>query len=46
MNLLLKSLRGGSWYFNPEICRSAFRYHYEPDYANYVVGFRVTCCSR
>ena len=31
-------LRGGSWYFNPRSCRSAFRSGYERDD---IVGFRV-----
>jgi formylglycine-generating enzyme required for sulfatase activity len=37
-------LRGGSWYLNPNICRSAFRYYFNrrDDYLdNY--GFRVVC---
>jgi formylglycine-generating enzyme required for sulfatase activity len=36
-------LRGGSWDDFPGDCRSAFRDHYEPDYVNDGVGFRVVC---
>jgi eukaryotic-like serine/threonine-protein kinase len=34
-------LRGGSWYFNPRNCRSAYRFNSFPDYQNYNYGFRV-----
>lgn len=37
-------LRGGSWFPYPGECRSAYRYHYDPHYCNYHIGFRV-CCS-
>ncbi len=36
-------LRGGSWYFNPGNCRSAYRTHSQPDNAHYFVGLRVVC---
>ena len=36
-------LRGGSWYNGPRGCRSAYRYHFQPDDANPFVGFRVVC---
>jgi formylglycine-generating enzyme required for sulfatase activity len=36
-------LRGGSWYFYPGYCRSACRFHYQPDDASDDVGFRVVC---
>ena len=38
-------LRGGSWHFNPWVCRSAFRYNYAPAnrYGNF--GFRVVLRS-
>ena len=36
-------LRGGSWYFYPRSCRSAYRGHNQPDYAFNDVGFRVVC---
>jgi hypothetical protein len=34
-------LRGGSWYFNARITRSAFRYYNEPGIRLYVIGFRL-----
>jgi len=34
-------LRGGSWGSTPDICRSANRRRYTPDFRNYFVGFRV-----
>ena len=36
-------LRGGSWYNNPEDCRSANRSINNPDYGYYDHGFRVVC---
>ena len=36
-------LRGGSWSYYPEYCRSAFRGRLAPDFIGYVVGFRVVC---
>jgi formylglycine-generating enzyme required for sulfatase activity len=36
-------LRGGSWLSNPWSCRSAYRYHDQPDGAYADVGFRVVC---
>jgi formylglycine-generating enzyme required for sulfatase activity len=36
-------LRGGSWDSIPRNCRSAYRSHFRPDDALYVVGFRVVC---
>ena len=36
-------LRGGSWYRNPDHCRSAYRYHYDLAYSHYAIGFRVVC---
>jgi formylglycine-generating enzyme required for sulfatase activity len=36
-------LRGGSWYFFPGDCRSAFRDRLQPDDAYHFVGFRVVC---
>jgi formylglycine-generating enzyme required for sulfatase activity len=36
-------LRGGSWYFNPRYCRSAYRDCNHPDGVNGLIGFRVCC---
>ena len=36
-------LRGGSWYFHPGRCRSAYRIHPLPDYVTLIVGLRVVC---
>jgi formylglycine-generating enzyme required for sulfatase activity len=39
-----RGLRGGSWNFNPQSCRSACRgFNYFPDDLNNVIGFRVVC---
>ena len=38
-----KLLRGGSWFYDPGICRSAYRNNFLPDYAFNAVGFRVVC---
>ncbi|GCA93940.1 SUMF1/EgtB/PvdO family nonheme iron enzyme [Microcystis aeruginosa] len=37
-------LRGGSWYSNPDYCRSAYRFHYlrRGSFYSYL-GFRVVC---
>jgi formylglycine-generating enzyme required for sulfatase activity len=35
------ALRGGSWIFNPNRCRSAYRSKNDADYHNNYVGFRV-----
>ncbi|MCZ8067771.1 MAG: SUMF1/EgtB/PvdO family nonheme iron enzyme [Microcystis sp. LE17-20D] len=37
--------RGGSWYLNPDICRSAYRSYFFFRRVNYVIfyGFRVVC---
>ncbi|MEL7356932.1 MAG: formylglycine-generating enzyme family protein [Cyanobacteria bacterium J06560_6] len=37
--------RGGSWLFNPWLCRSAYRRHLKPDGRSYNVGFRVSCSA-
>ncbi|WP_267901237.1 formylglycine-generating enzyme family protein [Dulcicalothrix desertica] len=36
-------MRGGSWFYNPQLCRSAFRY--SNDLNNFLddIGFRVVC---
>ncbi|QJB44398.1 bifunctional serine/threonine-protein kinase/formylglycine-generating enzyme family protein [Dolichospermum flos-aquae] len=38
----IKRLRGGSWYVNPGLCRSAYRLNHLLDFLN-DVGFRVVC---
>jgi formylglycine-generating enzyme required for sulfatase activity len=38
-----KLLRGGSWDYNPENCRSAYRYYYYLVSHYNHVGFRVVC---
>lgn len=39
-------LRGGSWYFDPGVCRSAFRTDVVPSRKySYGIGFRVVCAS-
>ncbi|MEY2910873.1 MAG: hypothetical protein RLZZ184_182 [Cyanobacteriota bacterium] len=38
-------LRGGSWDYNPENCRSAFRGNLNLDGSGNYVGFRVVCCG-
>ena len=34
-------LRGGSWYYNAEYCRSAYRINYPPGNRDDLIGFRV-----
>ncbi|MBW4423730.1 MAG: SUMF1/EgtB/PvdO family nonheme iron enzyme [Nostoc desertorum CM1-VF14] len=34
-------LRGGSWFHNPVLCRSAYRISGTRDYRNYFFGFRI-----
>ncbi|MGC1307842.1 MAG: formylglycine-generating enzyme family protein [Phormidesmis sp.] len=38
-------LRGGSWYFSPRYCRSAYRSYFTPDLRDDVIGFRVSCSA-
>ena len=38
-------LRGGSRYFYPQHCRSAYRSRRRPSYENVGIGFRVVCVS-
>ena len=37
--------RGGSWFYNPWYCRSAYRYDINPDVRNFNLGFRVSCSA-
>jgi formylglycine-generating enzyme required for sulfatase activity len=37
------SLRGGSWFINPQNCRSAYRTDFNRGNHNYSFGFRVVC---
>jgi len=39
-------LRGGSWYNNPDNCRSAFRDYLNADLRSITFGFRVACLAR
>ena len=34
-------LRGGGWFYGARICRSAYRYRFEPDVRHYDFGMRV-----
>ncbi|MEI7700418.1 MAG: SUMF1/EgtB/PvdO family nonheme iron enzyme [Planctomycetia bacterium] len=34
-------LRGGSWYYRADLCRSSVRLHDRPDYRLILIGFRV-----
>jgi len=36
-------LRGGSWLYNPILCRSANRLFNSPDLSDLTFGFRVVC---
>jgi formylglycine-generating enzyme required for sulfatase activity len=38
-------LRGGSWFFNPRLCRSAVRVSNSPDFRDFNLGFRVLCLA-
>ncbi|TVP65950.1 MAG: hypothetical protein EA342_13180 [Leptolyngbya sp. LCM1.Bin17] len=38
-------MRGGSWYDNPDNCRSAIRNRNNPGNRNNNIGFRVVCVS-
>jgi formylglycine-generating enzyme required for sulfatase activity len=36
-------LRGGSWFYDPRYCRSAYRHYLPPDSRGNNIGFRVCC---
>ena len=38
-------VRGGSWWNDPGVCRSAYRYYGIPSFRNYLLGFRVARSS-
>lgn len=38
-------VRGGSWYYDPQLCRSAERYSNDPSSSYYYYGFRVVASS-
>jgi formylglycine-generating enzyme required for sulfatase activity len=38
-------IRGGSWFFIPRYCRSAYRNHGPVNRGNYYFGFRVCCAA-
>ena len=40
-----RTLRGGSWDFNPKYCRSAYRNNFTPHVHSYYLGFRVVCSA-
>jgi formylglycine-generating enzyme required for sulfatase activity len=42
-NQAYKALRGGSWFSNPNKCRSAFRDYYNRRDDDDFYGFRVVC---
>jgi formylglycine-generating enzyme required for sulfatase activity len=42
-NNIKRLLRGGSYLFNPDIVRCAYRYRVDPSYGNFNWGFRVAC---
>ena len=36
-------VRGGAWYNDAHLCRSAFRNPYNPSTAHETIGFRIAC---
>jgi formylglycine-generating enzyme required for sulfatase activity len=40
-----KVTRGGSWYYDPRNCRSAYRYDNARVNRFIIIGFRVVCCA-
>ena len=43
---IIKRIRGGSWNYSAQSCRSASRYGRSRDGRDYDCGFRVVCCFR
>lgn len=41
-----KVFRGGGWRNYAQLCRSAFRFKYFPDYRHYNIGFRLAAAKR
>ena len=41
----LRVFRGGSWYYDATLCRSAYRYTYDPTFRNGNFGFRLALSS-
>ena len=39
-------VRGGSWYVNSDLCRSANRIRFHPDVRYYVIGLRLVVGAR
>ena len=42
---VLRVLRGGSWFLDAALARSAARFYYYPVNRYYNIGFRVLCVS-
>ena len=40
-----RGLRGGSWFYDPDAARCAYRDRSAPDYRSRSVGIRVVCSS-
>ena len=38
----IRVVRGGSWIFDADFCRSALRYDFDPSLRNYYIGFRLS----
>ncbi|MEM9275593.1 MAG: SUMF1/EgtB/PvdO family nonheme iron enzyme [Cyanobacteria bacterium P01_F01_bin.143] len=44
-NSNIKVVRGGSWFLDPDNCRSASRTYFSRDSRSYSLGFRVVCVA-
>ena len=40
-----RELRGGTWFHNPQSCRSASHFSFNPVNPSHLVGFRVMCTA-